>query len=188
MNYLSPITLGDFRTLSRWWLLHSERISIFFRKVSQFSIFRHNWQVRTCNDFQFLECHITWQLSIRKSLDQPYQCHSLLNMIWPLYEVVWMVSNMFYIFDFSSYFTGSFRLQESKWVIHHQSTQWMSAPYQDGGYNSRMEYRWFLKVLSIFHFLSYLTGRDLQKFSVFGMSHNMTAMHQKRSKSTIPMS
>ena len=56
--------------------------------------------------FSVMGYHRKGELSIKKALNQPYQNHSLLNMVWPLWEVVCMVSNKFDKFDFSLYFTG----------------------------------------------------------------------------------
>ena len=49
----------------------------------------------TCKNFQFWEYHGMEELSIKKDLSQPYKCHTLLKMVWPLLEVAWMVSNRF---------------------------------------------------------------------------------------------
>ena len=71
-----------------------------FWNVWRFPIFRQIWQVRTCKIFHFLGNHGTGDLSIKNALNQPYQCHSPLIIIWPLEDVVWMVSNGFENFWF----------------------------------------------------------------------------------------
>ena len=69
-----------------------------FQNVWCFPIFLKIWQVRTCKIFQFLGNHGTGDLSTKNTLSQPWQCQSLLIIMWPLLEVVWMVSNGFEIF------------------------------------------------------------------------------------------
>ena len=94
------------------------------------------------------------------------------------------------IFDFSPNFTGPdmqkfavFELSRSMLVINQKrfliqprlirtSWRWWVLLCKD--------YGWFLTELSIFDYSSNFTGPDLQKFSVFELSRNMLAIHQKR--------
>ena len=74
-------------TLERLWMA-SERFSI-FRQISQ---------VRTCNNFQFLNHHGASELSIKKA---PYQAkiyQDLIKMVSITMERLWMASEGFSIF------------------------------------------------------------------------------------------
>ena len=48
-----------------------------FRKFSFFGKFE--WA--SCNNLIYLEYHRTWKLSIKKTLNQPYQSHGMSNMV-----------------------------------------------------------------------------------------------------------
>ena len=64
----------------------------------KFSIFRQISQVRTCNNFQFLNHHGASELSIKKA---PYQAkiyQDLIKMVSITMERLWMVSERFSIF------------------------------------------------------------------------------------------
>ena len=40
-----------------------------------------NLSGQSCNNLIFLEYHRTWKLSIKKTLNQPYQSHGMSNMV-----------------------------------------------------------------------------------------------------------
>ena len=148
-------------TLERLWMA-SERFSI-FRQISQ---------VRTCNNFQFLNHHGASELSIKKA---PYQAkiyQDLIKMMSVTLERLWLVCYRIIDFRFFVKFhrSGPAIIFNSWTIVEHvscpskkilikprfirTSSRWWVLLWKD--------YGWFLKELSIFDFSSNFTGPDLQ--------------------------
>ena len=132
-------------------------------RIVDFLIFRQLSQVRTCNNFQFFNSHRTCYLSIKKG---PTQAKELINMVSATLEGLWMriVDFQFFvklhrsgpaiIFSFWS-LTEHVSYASKKHLIKQKtSSTWCMLLWKD--------YVWFLIKLSIFDFLSNLTGPDLQ--------------------------
>ena len=140
-----------------------EGLSMFSDRIVDFLIFRQISQVRTCNNFQFFNSHRPCYLSIKKG---PTQAKELINMVSATLEGLWMriVDFQFFgklhrsrpaiIFSFWS-LTEHVSYASKKLLIKQKtsSTRCMLL-WKD--------YVWFLIKLSIFDFLSNLTGPDLQ--------------------------
>ena len=140
-----------------------EGLSMFSDRIVDFLIFRQISQVRTCNNFQFFNSHRPCYLSIKKG---PTQAKELINMVSATLEGLWMriVDFQFFgklhrsrpaiIFSFWS-LTEHVSYASKKLLIKQKtsSTRFMLL-WKD--------YVWFLIKLSIFDFLSNLTGPDLQ--------------------------
>ena len=72
----------------------------------KFSIFRQISQVRTCNNFRFLNHHVASELSIKKA---PYQAkinQDLIKIMSVTLERLWLVCDRIIDCHFSSNFTG----------------------------------------------------------------------------------
>ena len=85
------------RTSSRWWVLLWKNYGWFLIEC-QFSIFHQISQVRTCNNFQFLNHHGASELSIKKAPNQARIYQDLMKMVSITLERLWMASNRFSIF------------------------------------------------------------------------------------------
>ena len=72
----------------------------------RFSIFRQISQVRTSNNFQFLNYHGACKLSIKKDPNKAKIYQDLIKMMSVTLERLWLVLIELSIFDFSSNFTG----------------------------------------------------------------------------------
>ena len=145
---------------------YSERIMDGFWWNCWFSIFRQISQVRTCNNFQFLNTQRTCQLCIKKA---PKQAKDLINMVSGTLKGLWMVADGIVDFRFFVKFDRSgpaiifsfWTLREhvsyaSKDLLNKKKTSstWWVFLWKD--------YRCFLIELSIFDFSSNFTGPDLQ--------------------------
>ena len=105
-------------TLERLWMV-SERFSI-FRQISQ---------VRTCNNFQFLNHHGASELSIKKAPNQAKIYQDLIKMVSITLERLWMASERFSIFRQISQVRTSNNFQ---FLNHHGASELSikKAPYQ----------------------------------------------------------
>ena len=145
-------------TLEVLWMVSDRIVNFrFFNKISQ---------VRTCNNFQFLNSHRTCLLCIKKA---PHQEKDLIIMVCVTLEELWMVYDRIVDFRFFVKFHRSrpaiifnfLTLTEyvsyaSKKVIIKQKTSWTWCVLL------WKYYEWFLIELSIFDFSSNFTGPDLQ--------------------------
>ena len=69
------------KTSSRWWVLFWKDYRWFFWCNCRFSIFGQISQVRTCNNFQFLNYHGACKLSIKKAPNQAKIYQDLIIMV-----------------------------------------------------------------------------------------------------------
>ena len=149
----------------------------------QFSIFRQISQLRTSNNFQFLNSQRTCQLCIKKA---PKQAKDFFNMVNVSLERLSMfsdriVDSWFFvkfhrswtaiIFSFWSLTEHVSYASKTLLIKQKTSSTWCVLLWKD--------YVWFLIELSIFDFSSNFTGRDMQYFSGFQLSQSMLVIHQK---------
>ena len=116
-----PINPRYTRTSSRCDAYYSRNDYEWFLKSLLIFHFCYIGLFRTRKNFQFLEFHRMWHLSIKKALNQPYQFHGTLNMVLTTlgssmdgFQQAWQFL-FFIIFHIS--------ILDCKWVIQHQSTQ-----------------------------------------------------------------
>ena len=140
-----------------------EGLSMFSDRSVDFLIFPQISQVRTCNNFQFFNCHRTCYLSIKKG---PTQAKELINMVSATLEGLWMR-----IVDFRFFVTlhrsGSSVIFSFWSLTEHVSYASKKPLIKQKTSSTRCmllwkDYVWFLIKLSIFDILSNLTGPDLQ--------------------------
>ena len=138
----------------------------------RFSIFCQISQVRTCNNFQFLNYHGACKLSIKKDPNKAKIYQYFIKMMSVTLERLWLVSDR--IVDcrfFVKFHRSGPAIIFNSWIIMEHvscpskkilikprfirtSSRWWVLLWKD--------YGWFLIELWIFHFSSNFTGPDLR--------------------------
>ena len=83
IRYPAPINPMNVRNLSRCCLLLSDGISMVSKMFDVLRFFVKFDTSRHAKFFDFLGNHGTGDLSVKNALNQPYQCHRLLIIMWP---------------------------------------------------------------------------------------------------------